>query len=147
MTTTATGGKILHATCVQLRGQGLIIRGASGTGKSALALELMAFGATLVADDRVRIWRRQGQVMATAPEGLPHLIEARQFGLLNADLSPPVPVCALVDLDDVETERLPVQSQARLLGYVLPCFRRVSGAHFAPALMQYLKAGALDPDA
>ena len=39
-------GEILHASCVAVAGRGLLIAGASGSGKSALALDLMAFGAT-----------------------------------------------------------------------------------------------------
>ena len=44
---------ILHATAVAVAGRGLLIRGASGSGKSGLALEMMARGAQLVSDDRV----------------------------------------------------------------------------------------------
>jgi len=50
MTATTT----IHASCVAVDGKGLLITGASGSGKSALALQLMAFGAHLIADDRVK---------------------------------------------------------------------------------------------
>ena len=49
---------ILHATCVAVDGRGLLILGPSGSGKSALALQLIALGAQLVADDRTRVSRR-----------------------------------------------------------------------------------------
>lgn len=137
----------LHATCVAVARHGMLIQGASGSGKSALALQLMGFGATLVADDRVQIWRDGSRVMAGAPTGLPELIEARHFGLLKAKLGSPVPLIAVVDLNQLETTRLPGRVHQQFLGLKLPCFRRVDGPHFAPALMQYLKAGALDPDA
>ena len=43
----------IHATCIEVDGVGVLIRGASGSGKSDLALRLIDAGATLVADDRV----------------------------------------------------------------------------------------------
>ncbi|MFW8635016.1 HPr kinase/phosphorylase [Cribrihabitans pelagius] len=137
----------LHASCVALGGRGLLIAGASGSGKSALALELMAYGAALVADDRVLLEARDGQLAARAPSATKGLIEARGVGLLRAAACGPVPVAALVDLDDVEDARLPVQQTTLILGVRLIRLRRAEGAHFAPALLQYLKCGALDPDA
>ena len=52
---------ILHATCIAWQGRGVLIRGPSGSGKSALALGLMAHGAVLVADDRVKLSLQNGQ--------------------------------------------------------------------------------------
>ncbi|UWQ75084.1 HPr kinase/phosphorylase [Leisingera sp. M658] len=142
-----TESLILHASCVALEGRGLLITGTSGQGKSALALQLMAFGAQLVADDRVLLQLLDGQVVASAPEPIRGLIEARFMGLLHAQIRSPVPVAALVDLDEVETERLPMRHSTQLLGQEVIRVKRVDGAHFAPALMQYLRCGALDPDA
>ena len=51
------GETIVHASCVARDGRAVLIRGASGSGKSGLALQLMALGAGLVADDRTRLWR------------------------------------------------------------------------------------------
>ncbi|CUI00432.1 HPr kinase/phosphorylase [Leisingera aquaemixtae] len=138
---------ILHASCVALEGRGLLITGTSGQGKSALALQLMAFGAQLVADDRVQVQLLDGLLVASTPEPIRGLIEARFMGLLHAQIRSPVPVAALVDLDETETERLPVRRTTRLLEQEVARLRRVDGAHFAPALMQYLRCGALDPDA
>lgn len=57
---------ILHASCVALDGRGLLILGPSGSGKSALALELMALGADLVADDRTEIEGQGPDLVAAA---------------------------------------------------------------------------------
>ncbi|OED48387.1 serine kinase [Rhodobacteraceae bacterium (ex Bugula neritina AB1)] len=124
-----------------------MITGSSGQGKSALALQLMAFGAQLVADDRVLVQLLDGQLVASAPEPIRGLIEARSIGLLRAQIRSPVPVTVLVDLDETETDRLPVHHTSLLLGQEVARVKRVEGAHFAPALMQYLRCGALDPDA
>ncbi|WP_083095985.1 HPr kinase/phosphorylase [Pseudophaeobacter leonis] len=140
-------GLTLHASCVALGGRGVLIRGRSGSGKSALALQMMGYGADLVADDRVQIRREADQVKAAAPAGLSGLIEARYMGILNAETSGVATICAIVDLDHLETERLPVPRYERLLDQRIVVFRRVEGAYFAAALIQYLKAGAIDPDA
>ena len=132
---------IEHASCVAYRGHGLLIRGASGQGKSGLALSLMAFGADLVSDDRVELTRKGGVVLADAAPNIRGMIEARGVGLLTATAVGPVPVLAVVDLDQVETDRLPVRYQTQVMGQSVPLFRSVDAPHFAPALLQYLKSG------
>ncbi|OIQ38792.1 MAG: serine kinase [Roseobacter sp. MedPE-SWde] len=137
----------LHASCVSFAGRGLLIRGASGSGKSALALQLMAYGADLVADDQVQIWQQGATVWAGPPAALSGLIEARNFGILTAAFVKDTAICAIVDLDEVEAERLPPLRYESILGQKIPAFRRVEGPHFAAALIQFLKSGCLDPDA
>ncbi|MEF9600929.1 HPr kinase/phosphatase C-terminal domain-containing protein, partial [Paracoccus sp. PXZ] len=73
---------ILHASCIAHRGRGLLILGPSGAGKSTLALEMMAFGATLVADDRTILRREGGRIVADAPDSIRGRIEARGVGIL-----------------------------------------------------------------
>lgn len=138
---------ILHATCVACEARGLLILGASGSGKSSLALQLLAYGAELVADDRVELWREGQSVIAAAPAAIKGLIEARGLGLLNAVATGPIEVAIVVDLDQLESDRLPAQIEIDLMGLQLPLFKRVDAPHFAPALLQLLKNGALDPDA
>ncbi|MGR3760771.1 HPr kinase/phosphorylase [Roseobacteraceae bacterium NS-SX3] len=137
----------LHASCVALKGRALLIRGGSGSGKSALALELMAYGARLVADDRVLVAAEEGTLIARAPDSIRGLIEARGVGLLRADVLGAARLCAIVNMDAVETERLPLHVSEEILGLRLPVLRRAGAAHFAPALIQYLKGGVADPDA
>ena len=79
---------ILHATCVAVDGRGLLILGPSGSGKSGLALRLIALGATLVSDDRTRITAHEGLLTATCPSpAILGLIEARGLGLLRAPVT------------------------------------------------------------
>lgn len=136
----------LHASCVTWGARGLLIRGASGSGKSALALQLMAYGADLVADDQVQVWQQGRDVWARSPaaEGL---IEARFVGILTVAAAKETAICAIVDLDQVETERLPPKRHQALLGQQIQVFHRAECSHFAAALIQFLKSGALDPDA
>jgi HPr kinase/phosphorylase len=118
-----------------------LITGASGSGKSSLALELMAFGAVLVADDRVCLQRVGEAVLASPPPATRGLIEARFVGLLRAPWAP-APVLAVLDLDRVEAARLPEPRLIRLLGCDLPLLLRPGHAPFAAAMLQFLKAGS-----
>lgn len=134
----------MHATCVAIAGRGLLITGPSGSGKSALALQLMALGADLVADDRVRLVRRGAIVTAEAPAAIRGLIEARGLGILGAAACGPVPVAAVLALDQVETARLPERRETEVLGLRFPLLRHPGTGHFAAALIQYLKGGRQD---
>ncbi len=143
--TAKTFGRIsetnVHASCVAIDGCGLLILGASGSGKSGLALDLMALGATLVSDDRVILSRAGDDLVASAPPAIAGLIEARGIGLLNARPHGPVTLGCVVDLDRTETDRLPARRQILLLGVSVTLLLKVESRHFASALMQYCKKG------
>ncbi len=98
---------VVHASAVAIAGCGVIILGASGSGKSGLALRLMALGATLVADDRVSLRRCDGGLWASAPDRLRGLIEARGIGILRVPVSDSVRLALAVDLDRSPEARLP----------------------------------------
>ena len=135
------GTTILHASCVAVGRRGLLIMGASGSGKSALALQLMALGADLVADDRTVLCQRGEGLSARAPDAIAGMIEARFVGLLRAAVTTAAPVAA-VDLDRAETTRLPPSRTCDVMGVRLPLFLRVDGPHFAAAMLQFLRAGS-----
>jgi HPr kinase/phosphorylase len=132
----------LHASAVACDGRGLLILGPSGSGKSALALQLMALGADLVSDDAVVLNRgRDGALVATAPDTIRGLVEARGIGLLYAPALSGCPIHAVVDLSRTETERLPPERTTCLLGVTLPLLHKVETNHFAAALRVYLAGG------
>ncbi|MFC3569456.1 HPr kinase/phosphatase C-terminal domain-containing protein [Paracoccus sp. TOH] len=137
---------ILHASCIAHRGRGLLILGASGAGKSTLALEMMAFGATLVADDRTLLRAEGRDIVADSPDSLRGLIEARGLGILRARAHGPVALALAVDLDRPEPERLPPPRRLDLLDRALPLVLGAGCVHLAPALLQYLDAGRADTD-
>jgi HPr kinase/phosphorylase len=133
---------VLHATAVALAGRGALITGPSGSGKSGLALELMALGARLVADDGVLLrLSPDGRVLARAPEAIRGRIEARGMGLLYADPVDDVPLSLVVDLAQTETDRLPPERTTTFLGVTLPLLHKVASPHFTAAIRQYLVAG------
>ncbi|MBS0124789.1 HPr kinase/phosphorylase [Thetidibacter halocola] len=130
---------LLHATSVAVEGRGLLIRGASGTGKSALAMELIALGARLVADDRTELHRRGDTVMLRCPQAISGLIEARGIGILRVGPVSDVPLCAIVDLDAVETERLPPERHAECLGLSFPLLHKVDAPYFTAGILTYMR--------
>jgi HPr kinase/phosphorylase len=97
----------LHGSVVAFGVRGLLILGASGSGKSALALKLIGRGAALVADDRVLIERRGAALVARAPDPIAGLIEARGVGILRLPALPEAPLVLAVDLDRPAEARMP----------------------------------------
>ena len=136
--------EIIHASAVAIEGRGLVILGASGAGKSALALELIALGATLVSDDRVAVDPLpEGGLGLAAPEAIRGRIEARGVGLLRLPSTRALAAMA-VDLDRLETGRLPDPREIVIAGVALPLVGRVEGSAFAPILHLCLKWGCLE---
>lgn len=133
----------LHATTVAHAGRAALIRGASGSGKSGLALQLLALGARLVADDRTLLHRAGDQVIADTPTPLLGRIEARGVGILATPPAGPTPVAVIIDMDVPETDRLPPPREAELRGVILPLLRKVDMPHFPAAIMAYLEHGRL----
>lgn len=132
---------LLHATCVSEGGRAVLIRGASGCGKSSLALQLIAYGADLVSDDQTILRTAEGQVWASAPETTRGLIEARGVGILRAAPIQNVPLQFVVDLDQTEGQRLPHPRSVRVLGLELPLIFGVDAPYFAAAVLQLLRQG------
>lgn len=129
----------VHASCVAFDGRAVLITGASGSGKSALALNLIALGGGLVSDDRTCIWRDADQIWADAPERLSGLIEARQVGILRIPPAGPHAICLVITMDACETERLPEPQETWVLEVALPILRKSELPHFSAAIATYLR--------
>ena len=106
----------VHGTAVALDGRGLLLIGGSGSGKSATALQLISFGAELVADDLVMTARSADDVILSPRAGFEGLIEARGVGILRLAFAGPVPLRVVVDLDQTELHRLPRRRSHEILG-------------------------------
>ena len=134
MTTTT-----LHATTVAIDGRGCLIIGPSGSGKSSLALRLIALGAVLVADDRTIVTLRGERLLASAPHAIASLIEARGVGLLRVPLAPPTELHLVVDLSTPAAPRLPEPQEHLVLGRKLPCLHNGESPHFPAAITLYVR--------
>jgi hypothetical protein len=112
-------GAPVHAGCVAIGGRGVLIAGASGAGKSDLAMRLIDRGAALVADDYVSLRAEAGQVIASAPAAIAGLIELRGVGLLTLPYLAQAPVALVVDID-LAAGRLPEPHLRDYCGIALP---------------------------
>ncbi len=104
----------LHATTVAIGGRGVVIAGASGRGKSDLALRLIDRGAVLVSDDYTLLSRVGDDVLARAPDTIAGKLEVRHLGILTLEAATDVPICLVVDLD-APPERMPPEGSTRLI--------------------------------
>jgi len=115
----------IHASAFQFNGRGILLRGASNSGKSSITLKMIDDAALsrqscdLVADDQVILEKRDGTLCAKAPDTLFGLIEVRGIGVVNVNGKRQCSIDLIVDLVPREhLERLPDQSEetARLHG-------------------------------
>ena len=74
-----------HGVFVEVYGEGVLILGNSGVGKSETAVELIKRGHRLIADDAVEIKKTSAKtIVGSAPDNIRHFIELRGIGIVNA---------------------------------------------------------------
>lgn len=111
----------LHATCVAIRGVGVLLTGPPGSGKSDLALRLIDRGADLVSDDGTIVTARGGRLIASAPATIAGLIEARGLAILARPALAMVPLALCLALDQAPVRLPDAPLPTRLIaGIALP---------------------------
>lgn len=127
----------VHATSVALDGDGILLRGPSGSGKSDLALRLIDQGARLVADDQTELERIGDTLEMRAPATIAGRIEVRGLGIIRVPALAAAPLRLVVDLVAPETiERLPEPQFCALLEVSVPLLRLAPFAASAPAKLR-----------
>lgn len=102
------GTLMVHGTCVDIKGAGVLILGRSGSGKSSLAIQLIDRGATLIADDQTLLSREESKLIAHTPLKLRGILEVRGIGLCSFPYIEKTPLNLVVEITDKEeSERLP----------------------------------------
>ena len=114
------GSLIMHATCVDINGSGVLIVGRSGSGKSSLAINLLALGSTLVADDQCELVKKNNRFCVSKPASLPNSIEIRGVGLVSVPMVVETTLDWIVNMDELETERMPNLRFTEIDGYSVP---------------------------
>lgn len=110
----------LHASTVALDGRAVLICGASGAGKSDLALRLLDRGFTLVSDDRTIVSRDGDRLLASAPPNIRGKLEIRGVGIVDMETVEEAPIALAIDLTG-EIQRLPDENRERpILGLPIP---------------------------
>jgi HPr kinase/phosphorylase len=101
--------KLVHGTCVEIDGTGILIQGPSGSGKSDLALRLIDSGARLVSDDQTLLTEKAGQLIASSPATISGIMEVRGIGLIHIHTRSEAAIGLIIDLVDRDAvPRLPV---------------------------------------
>jgi HPr kinase/phosphorylase len=122
----------IHANALLLGETGLLLRGASGAGKSALSFALIARArrarsfARLIGDDRVALEHCNGRVIARPHPAIAGLIELRGLGLVEQSYEPAGVIRCVVDLvapGEPAPQRYPLPESrvTQLCGVELPC--------------------------
>lgn len=149
---------LIHGTCLAIGGEGVLLVGKPGTGKSDLALRLVDQGglglagqlrvAQLVADDQVVIRRDAGALVASAPPSLKGKLEIRGLGIAELPVVAETRLRLAVRLTPAaEIERMPDLGSARMdiLGIAVPLIlldpqNASAPARLRAALDQFIRA-------
>jgi HPr Serine kinase C-terminal domain len=117
----------IPATTIVIGDVGIAIRGASGSGKSSLAIALIetvkaSRFARLVADDVTRIEAKGGRIIARTVPQMTGFIERRGLGIVPITASDAVVLRLVVDCLGTDPQRLPDPEMlvTTLLGVTLP---------------------------
>jgi len=114
---------MLHGTAVSRNGHAALLLGRPGAGKSHLALQLLAYGADLVADDAVELTRSSDKIILSCAPNIKGMIEARGVGLLTVNSVDKATLAIVVDLDKTADTRLPALEMHSILGEHFPLIR------------------------
>lgn len=133
---------------------GVLILGPPGSGKSSLALDLVAFGARLVGDDRIVLTCEPGpRLLASAAATIHGLVEARGVGLLRLPALARCEIGLVVDLTPARANtrpdlaRLPDQAFFNEMGCKVPLVCAHAAPLRASAIAALAKCGVfVDPD-
>ena len=137
----------IHASAVLIGARAVLIRGPSGSGKSALAFALIRSPsfpfARLVGDDRVHVEATHGRVIVRPAEALAGLIEVRGLGIRRLPYEGVAAVGLVVDLAAPDAGRLPEAESAvaEVAGIPLPRLGVAAGSDALPLLYAALRTG------
>ena len=132
--------KTIRASGVCFEKKGVLILGKSGSGKSSLALSLVANGAQLVCDDRAQLQVKNEILMMTKPPSLPSALEVRGLGLIKIPLITEARVDLIIDMGLTSDSRLGGHKM-ELVGVEIPCVKGQNFYGLSDAIIVWSKYG------
>ncbi|MBZ6077511.1 HPr kinase/phosphorylase [Microvirga puerhi] len=136
MTAPLADRETVHAGCIAIGEAGILIRGASGSGKSTMAREMVrqaraeGLFSGIVSDDRTRLEAAHGRLVARPVTTIAGYREVRGIGIVRASFEAAAVIRLVIDLSEDAPERHPegAESQVRLCGVLLRRIRAQTGA-------------------
>ncbi|WP_295491266.1 HPr kinase/phosphorylase [Sphingorhabdus sp. EL138] len=114
---------IVHGSAVAIDGNGVLLLGPSGSGKSDLALRLIDRGAKLICDDILNIENGYGLPQLTIAPNIAGKIEVRGIGICPIDFVQSAPLRLVVQLAQ-DVERMPPEHQSMTIArFSVPMFK------------------------
>lgn len=123
-----------HGVLIEAYGEGILLLGESGVGKSETAIELVKRGHRLIADDAVEIRKVSNRTLVgSSPENIRHFLELRGIGIINArrlfgmgsvKITEKIDMIVKLELWDSEKvyDRMGMENEyATILGIQVPC--------------------------
>lgn len=145
-------GRIMrrHATAVSVNGEGVLLLGESGVGKTDLALRLIANGALLVADDQVDVMCAGESLWLSPPTSIAGIIEIYGVGPVRMPHVSRAHLRLVVQCDTAPLERLPPRRKWIMEGIAVEEITLNPLHASAPAklecVMKALQSGGLLPE-
>lgn len=113
----------MHAACVAIGGRGILIEGATGSGKSGLALRLIDRGAEFVGDDGILVQADNGRLIARPHPRIRGLLEVRNLGLLTFPCRDETTIALAIRLDENAPRYIEGPESLEIDGITIPMLR------------------------
>ena len=114
----------------------MLLTGPSGSGKSDLALRLIAHGWRLVADDYCEVWTSGGAAWATAPVRISGRMEVRGLGIVPSSPLKLARIVMIATCSQAPVERLPEPDTQIVAGLALPRIAMDTRPASAPVIVE-----------
>lgn len=115
---------LVHASCVEYLSKGILIQGASGAGKSDLALRIIDAGGILISDDYVEVVSVENNLIAHTAPNIEGMIEVRGVGLVNVAFTNSHKLDLVLELcAPTKIDRLPEEKYFEQDGVCVPLYQ------------------------
>ena len=114
---------LIHASCVEFMGTGLLICGPSGSGKSDLCLRMIEAGAAFISDDQTVLENKKGKLTARCPASIKGLLEIRGIGIVEMPFIDETEISLKLSLKSLDQiDRMPEKQTEFIEGIEIPVF-------------------------
>jgi HPr kinase/phosphorylase len=136
--------KLLHATAVSIDGNGVLLLGPAGSGKSDLALRLIDRGAILISDDAVPLETNGQLPLLTAAPNIEGRLEVRGLGICSVPFLTSAQLRLVAQLVD-QVDRIPPDNLAiTIAGFAVPLVNIVPFEGSSTIKLEYAMRAVVD---